>query len=166
MRQWTCLCLLLATNLLVIGSGLASAQETEKLKSPVSVCQIGSERELFVEDDRLDRLAGKAELRLHHPLPQEVVMEHNAPWEGSGGDLVTKPLTLSGKPLPGHSLDDCEELFGDALDSNATWKRMADLSPLVDHAVRVRFVQHAAVLLPVSRWIIESCRSFRQGFLK
>lgn len=109
MRQWTCLCLLLATNLLVIGSGLASAQETEKLKSPVSVYQIGSERELFVEDDRLDRLdrlAGKAELRLHHRLPQEVVMEHNAPWEGSGGDLVTKPLTLSGKPLPGHSLDD------------------------------------------------------------
>jgi hypothetical protein len=39
---------------------------------------------LFVDDLLVDRLEGKAEMRLHHPTPQEVVLEHGAPWEGSG----------------------------------------------------------------------------------
>lgn len=45
---------------------------------------IGSRRELFVEDSLIDRLEGQAELRLHHPEPREVVLVHDAPWEGSG----------------------------------------------------------------------------------
>ena len=82
----------------------------------------------------------------------------------SGGELVTKPITFSGKtlrlnfatsvagslrvelqdeqgkPLPGFSLEDCEELFGDTLDRTVRWKTKADLSALVDQPVRVRFV--------------------------
>ena len=63
------------------------------LTGPVAIAQptpiqkvrdIGSRRELFVEDSLIDRLSGKAELRLHHPTPQEVVLEHGEPWEGSG----------------------------------------------------------------------------------
>ncbi|REJ90151.1 MAG: hypothetical protein DWQ45_15885 [Planctomycetota bacterium] len=46
--------------------------------------EIGSRRELFVEESLVERLEGDAELRLHHPVPQEVVMEHDEPWEGSG----------------------------------------------------------------------------------
>jgi hypothetical protein len=45
---------------------------------------IGSRRELFVDDFLIDRLEGKAELRLHHPEPREIVLVHDAPWEGSG----------------------------------------------------------------------------------
>src|SRR5580693_6240824 len=45
---------------------------------------IGSRRELFVDDALVERLDGKAELRLHHPRPQGVVLVHDAPWEGSG----------------------------------------------------------------------------------
>jgi hypothetical protein len=45
---------------------------------------IGSRRELFVDGALVDRLTGKAELRLHRPVPQEIVIEHDAPWEGSG----------------------------------------------------------------------------------
>jgi hypothetical protein len=48
------------------------------------VIDIGSRRELFVDDALLERLSGKAEQRLHHPTPQEVVLLHDAPWEGSG----------------------------------------------------------------------------------
>lgn len=44
---------------------------------------IGSRRELFVDDLLIERLTGKAELRLHHPVPQKIAITHDAPWEGS-----------------------------------------------------------------------------------
>lgn len=44
---------------------------------------IGSRRELFVDRTLVDRLEGKAELRLHHPAPAEVAIVHDAPWEGN-----------------------------------------------------------------------------------
>jgi hypothetical protein len=47
------------------------------------VINIGSDRELFVDDFLVDRLLGKAELRLHHPVPAEVAVVHDAPWEGN-----------------------------------------------------------------------------------
>ena len=46
--------------------------------------KLGTRRELFVEDTLIERLSGRAELRLHHPVAQDVVLEHGAPWEGSG----------------------------------------------------------------------------------
>ena len=60
------------------------------LASPVAgqdvheVHQIGSRRELFVDGTLIDRVSGKADFRLQHPVPQEIAMEHNEPWEGSG----------------------------------------------------------------------------------
>jgi len=81
----------------------------------------------------------------------------------SGGELITKPLTFTGKtlslnlatsaagslrvelqdaagqPLPGYSLGDCEELFGDTLDRAVAWGTKSDLSSLVGRTVRVRF---------------------------
>ncbi len=45
---------------------------------------IGSRRELFVDDYLIEKLGGGAELRLHHPVPRELVLVHDAPWEGSG----------------------------------------------------------------------------------
>lgn len=44
---------------------------------------VGSRRELFVDDALIDQLDG-AELRLHHPQPQEIAIIHDAPWEGTG----------------------------------------------------------------------------------
>ena len=44
---------------------------------------IGSRRELFVDNHLVERLAGKAELRLHHPTPREITLVHDAPWEGN-----------------------------------------------------------------------------------
>ncbi len=45
---------------------------------------IGSRLELFVDDHLIERLDGKAELRLHHPVAREMALVHDAPWEGSG----------------------------------------------------------------------------------
>src|SRR5436853_7724339 len=44
---------------------------------------IGDRRELFVDDLLVDRRDG-LELRLQAPVPREVVLVHDAPWEGSG----------------------------------------------------------------------------------
>jgi hypothetical protein len=48
------------------------------------IIDIGSERELFLNDFLVQKLSGQAELRLHHPVPREVVLKADAPWEGSG----------------------------------------------------------------------------------
>ena len=48
-----------------------------------NVIEIGTRRELFVDEFLIERRDG-LELRLQSPVPREVVLEHDAPWEGSG----------------------------------------------------------------------------------
>ena len=48
---------------------------------PAGATDIGSRRELFVDEALVERVTGKAELRLHQPVPQEIVIVHDAPWE-------------------------------------------------------------------------------------
>jgi len=50
--------------------------------SPVT--DIGTRRELFVDNTLIDRLVGGARQQLHHPRPQEVALVHDEPWEGTG----------------------------------------------------------------------------------
>jgi hypothetical protein len=44
---------------------------------------IGSRRELFVDDYLIDRQSG-IDLRLHPPTPREIVLVYDSPWEGNG----------------------------------------------------------------------------------
>lgn len=46
------------------------------------VLDIGSRLELFVDDYTIDRMNG-VNLILHKPIPREVVIVHDAPWEGN-----------------------------------------------------------------------------------
>lgn len=46
--------------------------------------EVGSRRELFVDGALVERLTGGAKLRLHHPVPREIAIVHDEPWEGSG----------------------------------------------------------------------------------
>jgi len=86
----------------------------------------------------------------------------NAPL--SGGEVITRPLTFTGKRLfinyatgaagsvrveiqdasgqaiPGYSLQESEELFGDSLEQPVLWKQGANVSGLEGQAVRLRFV--------------------------
>ncbi len=65
----------------VYGSDLKAASATQVLADePV---EIGSRLEMFLDDYLIDTLAGKASLCLHHPVPREIVVSHDAPWEGS-----------------------------------------------------------------------------------
>jgi len=98
----------------------------------------------------------------------------NAPL--SGGEVITRPLTFTGRrlfinyatgaagsvrieiqdpagqPLRGYSLQEAEELFGDSLEQPVLWKRGADLSALQGQAVRVRFVLADADLYSYRFW--------------
>jgi hypothetical protein len=51
--------------------------------------EIGSRRELFVDDLLVDRMAGAVHLYLHKPVPREVAIVHNEPWEGDSSQCHT-----------------------------------------------------------------------------
>ncbi|MDA1016931.1 MAG: hypothetical protein O3A00_21040 [Planctomycetota bacterium] len=55
---------------------------------PVGVVDIGSRRELFVDGSLIESLDG-ARRRLHHPIPREIAIVHDAPWEGAGSGYHT-----------------------------------------------------------------------------
>ncbi|NQT11448.1 MAG: hypothetical protein HQ582_01785, partial [Planctomycetes bacterium] len=81
----------------------------------------------------------------------------------AGGELVTKPLAFAGKrlslnfstgaaggirvelqkpngePIPGFSLADCQEVFGDELDRTVSWTGGSDLGKVSGQVVRLRF---------------------------
>ncbi|APZ93851.1 hypothetical protein [Fuerstiella marisgermanici] len=48
-----------------------------------AVVDIGGRRELFVDSALIESMDG-AERRLHHPVPQQISVVHDAPWEGAG----------------------------------------------------------------------------------
>jgi len=80
-----------------------------------------------------------------------------------GGELLTRPITLTGRelrlnystsaagwvrveiqdtegrPVPGFSMADAEELYGDQLEGCARWKNGPDLAALSGRPVRLRF---------------------------
>ena len=82
----------------------------------------------------------------------------------AGGELLTKPLTFrgrqlavnystsaagtiqveiqetDGKPIPGYSLAEAQDLYGDSLEQLVTWKSGSDVSRLAGRPVRLRFV--------------------------
>lgn len=53
------------------------------------VCEIGSRRELLLDDFLVMRLGGGAQWRLHHPVPREAVLAMDKPWEGCMGGFPT-----------------------------------------------------------------------------
>ena len=50
---------------------------------------IGSRLELMVDDYLITRMSGGAELRLHRPIPREVVLVTDQPWEGNACGYYT-----------------------------------------------------------------------------
>ena len=45
---------------------------------------IGTRRELFIDRGLIENLTDGAQQQLHHPIPREISIEHNQPWEGTG----------------------------------------------------------------------------------
>lgn len=95
----------------------------------------------------------------------------NAPYKG--GEMITKPLIFDGnkliinyatsaigsvrveimdqdgKAIPGFSLDDCPEIYGDEIEKIVEWKGKRDLSALSGKVVRLRFVLKDADLYSI-----------------
>lgn len=70
--------------------GLIVLQACTTFAEPnANAIDIGSRRELLVDDHLIQSLRGEASHRLHHPVRREVAIVHDAPWEGSGGGYHT-----------------------------------------------------------------------------
>ncbi|NKB68267.1 MAG: hypothetical protein GKR89_14490 [Candidatus Latescibacteria bacterium] len=97
-----------------------------------------------------------------YTLRQDGFVSVHAP--RSGGQFISRPLVVSGaglalnfatsaagtiglelqdlegRAIPGFSLEECDEHFGDALDRTITWGQNGDLSSLAGQAVRIRWI--------------------------
>lgn len=62
----------------------------------------------------------------------------------ASGSVYVELQDENGKPYPGFSLADCDELFGDSIDRVVTWKDKSDLSALNGKRVRVRMLLKVA----------------------
>ena len=62
---------------------------------------IGSHRELFVDDHVIDKIKGDARLELQQPVPREVVLVTSKPWEGNTCAYYTvfRDTDASGKDI-------------------------------------------------------------------
>ncbi len=69
----------LAAAALMVSAGAAGSE-------PIHV---GSCLELFVDEHLIERMTGDARLRLHHPVPREVVQVRDRPWEGNSSGYTT-----------------------------------------------------------------------------
>jgi hypothetical protein len=57
--------------------------------SPEDAVDVGSRLELFADAHLVGRLSGGARQELHHPVPQEVALVMDKPWEGNAVNYVT-----------------------------------------------------------------------------
>jgi len=95
-----------------------------------------------------------------HSLRMGGFVSVNAPL--TGGELVTRPLLFAGsqlhinfstsaagslrlelqdeqgQPIPGYSLDECDEIYGDQIDQIVTWQSNSDLGQLASKPIRLR----------------------------
>ena len=69
------ICTMWPVPLALLAAGSISAQPTE-------VVDIGTRRELFVDEYLIERMDG-VQLVLHQPSPREVAITHDVPWEGN-----------------------------------------------------------------------------------
>ncbi|MBN2295561.1 MAG: hypothetical protein JXM70_24235 [Pirellulales bacterium] len=91
----------------------------------------------------------------------------------NGGQMVTKPLTFTGKalsinystsaagsirveiqsadgkPLPGYTMKDCETILGDQIERTVTWKNSSNVSKLAGKPIRLRFIMKDADLYAI-----------------
>lgn len=74
----------LQAGTLALGSYAARNAVAAEPNQKTATIDVGSRRELFVDDYLIGALEGKAALQLHHPQPREVVLTHDEPWGGSG----------------------------------------------------------------------------------
>ena len=66
-----------------------NAMAQEVTTSDAKGTDIGTRRELFVDEALIESITGEARQVLHHPTPRGVVLVNDKPWEGNGLNYVT-----------------------------------------------------------------------------
>jgi len=69
---------------LALAGSIGKSPTVAAAEDDTNAIAIGSRRELFVDEFLIEKRKGKIAQRLHHPVPQEISLVHDAPWEGSG----------------------------------------------------------------------------------
>ena len=72
---------------------------------------ISKRRELFVDESMIDGFAGAARLKLHQPRREEVVLEHDEPWEGNISGYATILREINGEYRMYASSPKCVQLI-------------------------------------------------------
>ena len=67
----------------------------------------------------------------------------------AAGSVRVEIQDADGKPIPGYALDDCPEIYGDALAEVVRWKGGDDVGKLAGKPVRLRFVLKDADLYSI-----------------
>lgn len=75
-------------TLTTIGLFVAALPTVRLLAADTTAVDIGSRRELFIDQHLIERMEG-AKLLMHHPQPAGVVLRFNRPWEGPFCGYVT-----------------------------------------------------------------------------
>ncbi|WP_437192866.1 hypothetical protein [Planctomicrobium sp. SH527] len=136
------------------------------IETPSSLPGAPPELSLYATEDYW--LGEKGSKLRRYTLRLDGFVSVNAPM--SGGEIVTKPLTFSGKqfeinfsssaagglqvelqdangkPIEGFALSDCPPIYGDQLDRPVSWKNGGDVSSLAGKPVKIRFVLNDADL--------------------
>jgi hypothetical protein len=55
-------------------------------------------------------------------------------------------MDANGQPVPGFTLSDCPEIYGDEIEKTVEWGSQSDLSQLANQTVRLRFLMKDADL--------------------
>ena len=58
----------------------------------------------------------------------------------AAGSVRCEVQTADGAPVPGFSLEECDEIYGDDISRPVAWRGRTELKELVGRAVRLRFV--------------------------
>ena len=140
----------------------ATFPEYGLLVTKADTADMPDELSLYVCDGGGWPQSGKADRFRRYTLRIDGFVSVQAPL--GGGEFVTKPIVFdgkelvmnfstsaagsvrveiqneSGKPVEGFALDNCPEIFGDAIDRVVTFKGGSDVSHLAGKSIRLRFV--------------------------
>ena len=78
----------LASSVAVSASGITTRAARRSAKDH-SIYNMGSRRELFLDDFLIEKTRGKIQFQLHHPQPRELVLHMNDAWEGTSSGYMT-----------------------------------------------------------------------------
>lgn len=74
----------LATSMVALTGSAVSAEDRGDPSGAATPVRIGGRRELFIDSVLIAELRGAARQSLHAPVPREIVLQHDQPWEGTG----------------------------------------------------------------------------------